>query len=235
MRKKIIVPVIVALSFLFLVACTKKPLNVVKQSNNNGLSLTESNTSTSAPGSSASGSGKPIPSTPTYIKALNIYPNAKVVAVGDFSFSNPTIEMTKTIKSGVHKGDFVFFDPDVMVDSGGTITNAYSYIFVTISIKNTSKTKQEMLLTSVRPVRLDRKHKLVASTEDLAYRYPSSNKNAGPKDSGMEAFQPGETKTFSLGFIVPDATFSGKGLYLLVDTTMYADGYEGYKVFDFGR
>lgn len=117
-----------------------------------------------------------------------------------------SIEVTK--KRGDRLGsDFNYWDEEM--DADGTLTGAESYLFVTVSCKNSGDQTQEVLLNSNGFVTIDETGQLSESGGEARYISKKQDGNEDPVKAFHYLLEPGaETGMVEVGYIVEDSILS---------------------------
>ena len=114
-----------------------------------------------------------------------------------------SIEVTKE-RGDRQEADFNYWDEEM--DADGTLTGAESYLFVTVSCKNSGDQIQEVLLNSNGFVTIDETGQLSESGGEARYISKKQDGNEDPVKAFHYLLEPGEeTGMVEIGYIVEDS------------------------------
>ncbi|MDD4700182.1 MAG: hypothetical protein PHV07_08015 [Oscillospiraceae bacterium] len=160
------------------------------------------------------------------INKANIYQTSETVQYDDFSFSNFKLTMSKQLPLGVTKEQVIYLGE--ATDAEGTLTSAQTYAFVTMNITNLTNKKQEYYLCDSNFILLD--ENLNFTTSFIEAHYRSGDADIKSKEYFKQTFNPNETTTYTIGYILDDTIANADNLYYLLNLSTRCENSKGYKI-----
>ena len=122
----------------------------------------------------------------------------------------------------ISKEDFHYFNDGNIIDENGTLLSDTSYVFVTVDVTNNRTQEASVCWNACNFIILDKDNKLSSPTYDISAweaRYCSGRERYTAADYYIQPIQPGETKTFTVGYILEDKWIDSDQLYYYVHAT----------------